>query len=66
MAPGPPAKFKVNRAHLMAGFGWIRVETEAPGPPAKFKVNRAQLMLGLVDRNGRDCGPWSSCKVQSE
>ncbi len=41
--PGPPSKFKVNRAQLMVGFGWIR----APGPPAKFKVNRAQLKVGF-------------------
>ncbi len=32
----------------MAGFGWIRVETDAPGPPAKFKVNRALLLVGFV------------------
>jgi hypothetical protein len=23
-APGPPAKFKANRAQLMVGFDWIR------------------------------------------
>jgi hypothetical protein len=46
-APGPPAKFKVNRAQLMVGVCWGKVETGDPGPPAMFKVNRAQLMVGF-------------------